>query len=157
PDRDDVIGYRGFSTPLGTISKLKTTGNDSAYRSIQVNGPMWLGYHVYPDVVGAPNLTAMYDNDTKVLFMQGPLNFANYLQPNDTGVMLLYHSAPWIEFNVANYTWPGATALSLPGMDTAMEGSSISSMSFAMVALALALILSIVATVLVVAEVRRRD
>ncbi|MBN1677577.1 MAG: hypothetical protein JW880_03475 [Candidatus Thermoplasmatota archaeon] len=102
PNRDDVIGYRGIGLPLGSVRDLML-GDDTAYKNIQVNGPMWLGYHLYPDVVGAPDLSSMYDNTTKVLHIQGPLDFDNYHHAGGE----LYESAPWIEFNVANYTWPG--------------------------------------------------
>jgi hypothetical protein len=153
---DHVLGYRGLSTPFGTISKLKPPlRDDSAYRSISHYGPMWFGYHA-SEVPGAPDLSSMYDNTTKVLYIQGPMNFMNYRQPNETGAMLLYHSAPWLEFNVANYTWPDAGMLSLPGTNAA-GGSMSSSMTAAMAALAMAILLSIVATVTVVVEVRRRD
>jgi len=154
PLGDDVIGYRGLPTPAGSITLLKA-GDSSAYDSITVFGPMWLGYHLYPDVPGAPDLSGMYDNATKVLFLQGPMTFDNF--HHESGE--LYHSAPWLEFNVANFTWPGAGMLSVPvpDADASMGGSAISSTSAAMIALAIAIALSIVATVLVVVEVRREE
>ncbi|MBN1677578.1 MAG: PKD domain-containing protein [Candidatus Thermoplasmatota archaeon] len=104
PNRDDVIGYRGMGLPFGSIGDLEL-GDDSAYRNIQVNGPMWLGYYMTGLEPDAPNLRPMYDNATGTLFMEGPFDFDNYHHAGGE----LYHSAPWIEFNVANYTWPGDT------------------------------------------------
>jgi len=96
PLQEDVIAYRGLPTPYGSIEDLKN-GDDSAYRAIQVNGPMYLGWHCYPQVSGAPDLSPLYDNGTKELFIDGAVAFEDYHHP--TGE--LYHSAPWIEFNVA--------------------------------------------------------
>jgi hypothetical protein len=112
-----VVGYRGVSTPFGTIGKLKT-GDDSAYRAIQVNGPMWLGWHGYDEIAGAPDLSSMYDNDTKVLFVQGPVDFENYHH----GTGELYHSAPWLEFNVAHWTVPGLPPVADAGDDRTVLG-----------------------------------
>ena len=105
PQHEDVIGYLGLPTPYGSIDELKI-GDDSAYRAIQVNGPMWLGWHGYPQVPGAPDLQPYYDNATKTLVISGPVAFENYHHP--TGE--LYHSAPWIEFNV------GQSALEVAGL-----------------------------------------
>ena len=99
PLGDSVIGYRGVPLPYGTISALKT-GDDTAYKSIEVRGRMWLDYYMTGFGPDAANLTRMYDDLSRTLVMGGPFDFDNY--HHATGE--LYHSAPWIEFNVANGT-----------------------------------------------------
>jgi len=155
PLGDDVIGYRGESLPYGSIGALKS-GNDSAYENITIFGPMWLGYYKTGDGSGAPDLSTMYDNTTKTLMMVGPLNFDNF--HHLTGE--LYHSAPWIEFNVANFTWPGdlkMLSVPLPGtVEPISEGSAGASMSAEMAALIVAAALSVIAIVSFGYEIRRR-
>jgi peptide/nickel transport system substrate-binding protein len=104
PTDNNAIGYRGIQLPNGTIRDLRWYNNTMPYEMISHYGPMWLGWHGYPEVPGAPDISSMYDNGTKVLSLQGPLDFEDYHHAMDE----LYHSAPWIEFNVANYTWPGS-------------------------------------------------
>ncbi len=99
PLGDDVIGYRGVPLPFGTIADLKL-GDASAYKSIEVRGRMWLGYYMTGQEPGAPDLRMMYNDLTRTLVMGGPLDFDNF--HHATGE--LYHSAPWIEFNVSNGT-----------------------------------------------------
>jgi hypothetical protein len=156
PLGDDVIGYRGVSLPLGSIAALKA-GNDSAYENITIFGPMWLGYNKTGDGLGAPDLSTMYDNVTKTIVMVGPMNFDNF--HHLTGE--LYHSAPWIEFNVANYTWPGdLKMLTVPLPSTAepiSESSAGVSMSAEMAALIVAAALSVIAIVSFGYEVKRRE
>ncbi|HEX7392986.1 MAG TPA: PKD domain-containing protein [Thermoplasmata archaeon] len=104
PLGDNVIGYRGVGLPNQVpypITLLKG-GNDSMYENITIRGPMWLGHNKTGDGPGAPDLSTMYDNSTKTLVMVGPMDFDNF--HHATGE--LYHSAPWIEFNVANGTGP---------------------------------------------------
>jgi hypothetical protein len=99
----------------------------------------------------------MYDNSTKTLVMVGPISFDNF--HHFTGE--LYHSAPWIEFNVANYTWPGdLKMLSVPLPSTAepiSEGSAGASMSAEMAAMIVAAALSVIAIVSFGYDIRRRE
>jgi len=110
PTRDNVIGYMGERLPTGrstgAIWELKR-GNKSAYENITVHGPMELGYNMTGLELGAPNLRDYYNPTTKTLMMTGPMNFDNYRFWDG----LLYHSAPWIEFNVANVTWGNGDTL----------------------------------------------
>ena len=110
PTRDNVIGYMGERLPTGrstgAIWELKR-GNKSAYENITVHGPMELGYNMTGLGLGAPNLRDYYNAATKTLMMTGPMNFDNYRFWDG----LLYHSAPWIEFNVANVTWGNGDTL----------------------------------------------
>ena len=99
----DVIGYAGEMLPTGTrsgaIFDLKA-GHDWYYDNITIHGPMELGYNLTGEGPGAPNLWDFYDPVAKKLSLAGPMNFDNFRHENG----LLYHSAPWIEFNVANVT-----------------------------------------------------
>ncbi len=113
PDRGDVIAYRGLQLPDGSISDLRDYGDTTPYERISHYGPMWLGWHGFPEVPGAPDLSSMYDNYSKTLIVQGPMTFENYHH----GTGQLYHGAPWIEFNVANYTWPGSVEDLFPVAD----------------------------------------
>ena len=114
PLGDDVIGYRGVSLPYGTIAALKT-GDDSAYKAIEVRGRMWLGYYMTGFGPDAANLSRMYNDLTRTLVMCGPIDFDNYHHASGE----LYHSAPWIEFNVAN-----GTVLDIPPIADAGEDAS---------------------------------
>jgi len=116
----DVIGYRGLPTPLGSIAALKI-GDDSAYEAIEVCGRIWLGWHGYPQVAGAPNLALMYNDLTRTLSIGGPMDFENY--HHLTGQ--LYHSAPWIEFNVANGTIADLPPVAEAGLNRTVLGGEL--------------------------------
>jgi len=99
PTGNNVTGYKGQGLPCnrtsGAIYELKR-GNTSAYDGITVRGEMTLGYSMTGLGPDAPNLWNYYSSVNKTLTLFGPMNFDNYRFPND----LLYHSAPWIEFNI---------------------------------------------------------
>jgi PKD domain len=121
PLGDNVIGYKGVSLPYGTVSALKA-GDDSAYKAIEVRGRMWLGYYMTGFGPDATNLTRMYDDLTRTLEMEGPIDVDNYHHPSGE----LYHSAPWIEFNVANGTVFDGPPTADAGEDvTAMGGEPV--------------------------------
>ena len=159
PLGDNVIGYRGEALPnvSPTPIALLKTGNDSMYENITIYGPMWLGYNLTGFGPGSVDLWTMYDNDTKTLVIEGPMSFDNF--HHVTGE--LYHSAPWIEFNVANYTWPGELkmlSVPLPSSAEPISESSVSaSMSAEMAALIIAAALSVIAIVSFGYEVKRRE
>jgi flagellar basal body-associated protein FliL len=163
PTGDDVIGYRGLQLPDRTIRNLRLYHITEPYEMISHYGEVSLGWHAQ-DMAGNPDLTSMWNDETKVLYIEGPYNFDNFHHP--TGE--LYNSAPWIEFNISNLTWPGGTVKMASSPDAgevvvvddsssaSLSASVSSSMYAAMVALALAITLSIVATDIVVADLRTR-
>jgi hypothetical protein len=157
PIGDNVIGYMGEKLTTGrgsgAIYNLKKYGNTSPYDNITVRGPMELGYNMTGLGPGALNLWDYYNPGTKTLKMIGPMNFDNYRWPDG----LLYHSAPWIEFNVANLTWGGTTSLPVssgPGVEeSAGSGAALSEM----VTLAAVLMATSLAVVALGAGARRKD
>jgi hypothetical protein len=140
PTRSDVIGYMGewlYNQRLaGAIFDLKR-GNRSAYDNITIYGPMTLGYNMTGFGPDAVNMWDYYDPVAKKLTLVGPMNFDNYHHPGGE----LYHSAPWIEFNVQNVTWN-------PGMTTAVAPIEEPASGPAVALGALALELAIIAAVL---------
>lgn len=159
PNRPDVVGYQGVALPYGSIARLKS-GDTSAYDSITVHGSMWLGY-VADGTPDGMDLSAYYDNETKVLRLRGPMSFDNFRHADG----LLYHSAPWIEFNVENKTTvTGLSVPSSPAPSSALEGPAASASSSAAVsvvglaALALSVVVfaALVAVSALGANLRRR-
>jgi hypothetical protein len=156
PTQDNVIGYMGeklaTTRTSGAIVELKK-GNYSAYENITVHGPMELGYNMTGLQLGAPNLWDYYNPGTKTLKMTGPIDFDNYRFWDG----LLYHSAPWIEFNVANVTWGATTSLPIssgPGVEeSAGSGAALSEMA----ALAAVLMATSLAVVALGAGARRKE
>ena len=157
PTRNDVIGYMGeglaTGRTTGAIYELRR-GNASAYENITVHGPMWLGYNMTGTGPGAENLFEHYNNVTKTLRLEGPMDFDNYHYPNG----LLYHSAPWIEFNVANLTW-GPTVVSAASVDGPAAEASLTSDAVVSEFCVLAMVLSgaIMAVAAVASNIDRRD
>ncbi|MDH3366149.1 MAG: hypothetical protein OEM29_09155 [Thermoplasmata archaeon] len=88
PQGTDVVGYYGEPLPSYAMVSL-WNGDSSAYDAIRYIGEMDLGYCMLGDAVWD------YDEISKVLTVNGPYDFEN---PRDGD--LLYHGAPWIEFNV---------------------------------------------------------
>ncbi len=103
PIGNNVVGYSGVGLTTGRMSgaiyELKR-GNASAYDNITVYGQMTLGYCMTGLGPDAPNLWDYYSSVNKTLKLFGPMSFDNYRFPNG----LLYHSAPWIEFNIVPAT-----------------------------------------------------
>jgi len=159
PTGDNIIGYAGEKLVCnrlnGAIFELRNGGNASAYENITVHGPMTLGYNMTGLEPGAPNLWDSYDPLNKTLKMVGPINFDNYRFPDG----LLYHSAPWIEFNVANVTSAWSTAVSPPvSSGPGVEESSGSGAALSeMAALAAVLMATSLAVVALGAGARRKD
>jgi hypothetical protein len=95
PHGSDVTGYYGEVVPSDAMASL-WDGDSSAYDAIRYIGEMDLGYCMLGDAVWD------YDEISKVLTVNGPYDFEN---PRDGD--LLYHGAPWIEFNVAPLSLEG--------------------------------------------------
>jgi len=123
-----VIAYEGVGLPTGRTSgaiyQLKQ-GNPSMYEAIEIHGTMWLGYYMTGLGPDAPDLSACYYNDTKMLVMAGPMDFDNFRHSNG----LLYHSAPWIEFNVSNGTPADFAPVAVAGQDMFVMGGELVSLN----------------------------
>lgn len=97
PQGEDVIGYYGEVVPEDSIGLLwayeprawDTPAPSAAYDAIRYYGEMDLGYCMVGDAVWD------YDDVDKILTIEGPYTFENPREGD-----LLYHGAPWIEFNV---------------------------------------------------------
>ncbi|OGS56763.1 MAG: hypothetical protein A3K60_03770 [Euryarchaeota archaeon RBG_19FT_COMBO_56_21] len=92
-----VPGYRGVALTPTDIDNA-AAGDLSGIHYIMENGTMALGYFVtgWPPETGI-DLEPLYDVKKKVLTIAGPQSFNNKWH---TATGILYHSAPWIEFNV---------------------------------------------------------
>jgi hypothetical protein len=102
PTGDDIIAYYGSTVPSTAIEDF-AGGDTSAYDDIRYNGYVTLGYN---NLGGVPYT---WDNDTKVLSIEGPWDFDNTRWPSGA----LYHGAPWIEFDVTPVT-KSASMLEVP-------------------------------------------
>jgi flagellar basal body-associated protein FliL len=156
PTQSNVIGYMGENLTTGrnsgAIWELKK-GNTSAYENITVHGPMELGYNMTGLGPGAPNLWDYYNPATKTLKMVGPIDFDNYRFWDG----LLYHSAPWIEFNVANVTGGATTSLPVSSGPSVEESAGSGAALSEMAALAAVLMATSLAVVALGAGARRKD
>jgi len=155
---NNVIGYMGeglfTDRTRGAIYNLRVYHNTSPYENISVRGPMELAYNMTGLDPSAPNLWDHYNAGTKTLYLQGPMKFDNYKWPDGH----LYHSAPWIEFNVANSSW-GGHAASLPvSPTTAVEESAGSGAALSEIsALAAVIMGTSLAVIALGAGARRKD
>jgi hypothetical protein len=155
---NNVIGYMGeglfTDRTRGAIYNLRVYHNTSPYENISVRGPMELAYNMTGLDPSAPNLWDHYNAVTKTLYLQGPMKFDNYKWPDGH----LYHSAPWIEFNVANSSW-GGHAASLPvSPTTAVEESAGSGAALSEIsALAAVIMGTSLAVIALGAGARRKD
>jgi hypothetical protein len=124
PMGDDVLGYKPGAVDPMAIANIVLNGDYSAYNSIMLNGSAQLGYYITNYFGGGANLDSMWDNATKTLTMQGPMNFDQFHWGGGaTGP--IYHGAPWIEFNVTP-TGGKALAQSIPVQGTGASGDSVS-------------------------------
>jgi hypothetical protein len=96
PTGTNVMGYLGQGVDPMAIFHL-STGDLSDYTAIQYTGEATLGY-VITNPADPLDMGVVYNAGTKTLTFTGPYNFNN--PGNRTGI--LYHGAPWIEFNVTS-------------------------------------------------------
>jgi PKD repeat protein len=149
-----VPGYRGVALTEDVIIAA-AMGDLSGINAIRSDGVLDLGYfRTAPNEVGQPDLSPFWDEGTKTLELVGPMNFDNFRHKSGTTTPapilagnVLYHGAPWIEFNVV----PGAAAQSLPAPEVTVRGpASMSSVvadsvpALAAIALASATLLFVV-------------
>lgn len=117
----NMLGYQGVGVDPAGYAALMTgypPGDTSAFDAIEVNGEVSLGYHA----TGGIDLSPMWNDATKTLTIEGPVNFDNTRWPDG----YLYHGAPWIEFNVGG-TVSTQDVVSAPELDGAAAGASASS------------------------------
>jgi hypothetical protein len=122
PQGSDVLGYVPGAVDSQAIINIAWYNDYSAYTSIMRNGSMQLGYYISNYFGGGANLDSMWDNGTKILTIQGPLNFDNFRHGGGTSGPI-YHGAPWIEFNVTP-TGGKALAASTPVQSTGAASDS---------------------------------
>lgn len=95
PQGTDVIGYYGQAVDKNAIKNV-WAGDTSDYDEIRYPGEMGIGTSV---LSGLPSEQLHYDEVSKILTISGP-----YVFDNPRGEGLLYHGAPWLEFNVTETT-----------------------------------------------------
>ncbi len=137
----DIIGYLGEPVDK-TAVKSVWSGDTSDYDAIRYMGEMSLGTCI---LNGLPGDQMVYDSIGKTLTIQGPYTFDN---PRGEG--LLYHGAPWLEFNVTEVTALVSSAGSPDSpsgdsIDTAVSVPSVVTALLPIVAIAAALVAVVVA------------
>ena len=114
PHGTDIIGYYGQAMDKNSIKNV-WGGDTSDYDVIRYLGEMEPGTSV---LSGLPEGQIHYDDVEKILTISGPHVFDN---PRGGG--LLYHGAPWLEFNVTEVTVL-ASASSASSEASALEPAS---------------------------------
>jgi len=92
----DVPGYLGQGVGLNAIINM-SVGDTHDYDALRYTGTASLGY-VLTNPANPLDMASVYDPLTKTLTFKGPYDFNNL--GGRTGV--LYHGAPWIEFDVSH-------------------------------------------------------
>jgi hypothetical protein len=96
PMGSNVIGYLGQGVGPNAILNLYA-GSTADYDALEYTGTASLGY-VVTNPANPLDMASVYDPLTKTLTFTGPYDFNN--QGGRTGI--LYHGAPWIEFDVSS-------------------------------------------------------
>jgi flagellar basal body-associated protein FliL len=120
PTGTDIIGYYAEPVPATAISDAWDQDAywdepvvSAVYDGLRYYGEMDLGYAMLGDAVWD------YDDVGKVLTVNGPYVFEN---PNPDEAGLLYHGAPWIEFDVTPVTQAVSASSVMPSVG--LEASS---------------------------------
>jgi parallel beta-helix repeat protein len=92
PQGVDTIGYYAEPVPEDALKAVWNEGDYSVYDNLRYYGEMEPGYL---GLSGCSDWS--YDPSLKMLTINGPWEFTN---PHPDNSSLLYHGAPWIEFNV---------------------------------------------------------
>jgi hypothetical protein len=96
PQQANVIGFLGQGVSRHAIWDL-LNGTYTEYNDLKYTGTASLGY-VITNPANPLDMATVYDQGTKTLTFKGPYDFNN--QGGRTGI--LFHGAPWIEFNVTS-------------------------------------------------------
>ena len=93
-----VLGVVPYPPPTTFAIDQLALGNPDPMKALLMPGNMSLGYFVtgWPKETGL-DLSPLYDSATKTLTIVGAVDFNNFWH-TPTGI--LYHGAPWIEFDV---------------------------------------------------------
>jgi hypothetical protein len=145
PTGTDVVGFLGQGVPTGSLAKAQA-GDISPFTALMYNGTMSLGHYVTDGV----DLGSMYNPGTKTLTINGPVNF-DYERNSSTE--LLYHGAPWIEFNVST----GMSALALPTPVDVPAPSSSGPVAAGSASIVAAVLLATIAVTSIGVMIRRRE
>jgi hypothetical protein len=92
----DVIGYEGVGMTQDDYKYLVQSYDITPWEAIEHTGSISPGYDTF-DIFSAGGGTVDYDPGTKTLTVTGPFDFDSTW---DHASGLLYHGAPWVEFNV---------------------------------------------------------
>jgi cytoskeletal protein RodZ len=147
PTSTDVLGFFGQGVPSGTFTSVQSGGSLAPYTALMYNGTMSLGHFE----TGGVDLAPMYNPATKTLTIVGPVNF-DY--PRNATSELLYHGAPWIEFDVS--TTMGSLSLPAPAEAPAPAASSTGSVAAGSASLVAVVLVTTLAIAAVGGLLRRR-
>ncbi|MGQ9588233.1 MAG: Ig-like domain-containing protein [Thermoplasmata archaeon] len=141
PQGSDVICYQGVGVGPQAMENA-SAGDLHDYDAITYYGEASLGYMV-TNPANPLDPAEIYDPATKTLTIRGPYDFDNR---GGRGT-ILYHGAPWIEFNVAMTAGAqSAAGSSVPELSgEASAGSAVSAEMSSLVVAVSAVMLSIVA------------
>jgi hypothetical protein len=101
PQGSNVPGYLGQGVGPNAIINM-SDGDTHDYDALGYTGTASLGF-VVSNPASPLDMGSVYDPITKTLTFSCPYNFNN---PGGRGGGMLYHGAPWIEFNVSAVSSP---------------------------------------------------
>jgi len=148
PQGSNVVCYQGVGVGEDAILNL-SLGDRHDYTDIAYVGEASLGYMI-TNPANPLDPADIYDPVTKTITIKGPYDFDN---PGGR-VGILYHGAPWIEFNVVPTLSTESVVEATP--EVAADGSSASAMSAEMVSLVVS-VFGIAVAVAAIACARRLE
>ncbi|MBU0685589.1 MAG: PKD domain-containing protein [Candidatus Thermoplasmatota archaeon] len=110
PQGSNVPGYLGQGAGANAIFNM-SLGDTHDYDALRYTGTASLGY-VITNPTNPLDMASVYDPATKTLTFTGPYDFDN---PGGRTGGMLYHGAPWIEFNVDANSPPSYTHIVTKG------------------------------------------
>ena len=114
-----------------------STGDTSDYDAIEYTGEASLGFTL-TNPANPIDMATAYNPTTKTLTIHGPYDFNN--QGGRTGI--LYHGAPWIEFNVSSGL--KTTSVVAPTPEIAAEtGPAVTAEALSLIAVVCGLLLAV--------------
>mgnify|MGYP001096112835 CR=1 FL=1 len=150
PQGSNVICYQGVGTGNQSLDNA-TMGDVHDFDAITYYGEASLGYLI-TNPANPLDPADIYDPLTKTLTFEGPYDFDN----RDGRDTILYHGAPWIEFNVV-MTVSAQSVVDTPAPEVAGEASSSSAVSAEMLSLVVAISGVMLSIAALAAVVRSRE
>jgi len=150
PQGSNVVCYQGVKVGKEAILNL-SLGDRHDYTDIAYVGEASLGYMI-TNPANPLDPADIYDPITKTITIKGPYNFDN--PGGREGI--LYHGAPWIEFNVAMTAGTQSVAGAV-SPDVAPESSSGPAVTAEMLSLVVAVSGVMVAIAALAGAARRRE